>query len=149
MTVESPSSRQKVNIAPDCGAEAAQRGLSQMANAMSGSSILKIANEIRELLGRGVDVANLTVGDFSPSEFPIPTRLTQELLSAVGEGDTNYPPSAGVWDLRDAVRNYIRRTQGLDYPLEGVAIVSGGRPTLYSTFRLLTDPGDKVVFPVP
>jgi len=120
-----------------------------MANAMSGSSILNIANEIRELLGRGVDVANLTVGDFSPSEFPIPTRLTQELLSAVGEGDTNYPPSAGVWDLRDAVRNYIRRTQGLDYPLEGVAIVSGGRPTLYSTFRLLTDPGDKVVFPVP
>jgi aspartate aminotransferase len=37
----------------------------------------------------------------------------------------------------------------MDYPLECFTIVSGGRPSLYGTYRLLVDPGDLVVFPVP
>ncbi|RMH05469.1 MAG: aminotransferase class I/II-fold pyridoxal phosphate-dependent enzyme [Planctomycetota bacterium] len=120
-----------------------------MAKSMVGSSILVIANEIRDLLARGVEVANMTVGDFDPCEFPIPERLRELLLEAVEEGDTNYPPPAGLTELRQAVRRHIARTQGLDYPLDGIAIVSGGRPSLYSTYRLLVDPDDLVVVPVP
>jgi len=145
--VDSPA--KLVRISAECGDIVAARGLSTMAKSMAGSSILQIANEIRELLGRGENVANMTVGDFSPREFPIPTRLTQELLAAVGHGDTNYPPPAGIWDLREAVRLHIARTQNMEYPLEAITIVSGGRPTLYSTYRLLVDPGELVLCPLP
>jgi aspartate aminotransferase len=138
-----------VRIPSDCGDAAAKRGFSAMAKSMTGSSILKISSEIRELLGRGIDVADMTVGDFSTREFPIPARLTQELLSAVGHGDSNYPPPAGLWELREAVRQHIARTQNMEYPLEAINIVSGGRPTLYSTYRLLVDPGELVLCPVP
>ncbi|MDP6128663.1 MAG: pyridoxal phosphate-dependent aminotransferase [Planctomycetota bacterium] len=147
MTVKSP--QQLVRIPNDCGSLVAERGFSTMAQSMVGSSILKVGNEIRELLGKGVDVANMTVGDFSPTQFPIPPQLTQELLAAIGKGDTNYPPPAGLWELRDAVRQHIARTQGLEYPMEGITIVSGGRPTLYSTYRLLVNPGELVLFPLP
>ncbi len=120
-----------------------------MAQAMVGSSILVIANEIRALLAQGVDVANMTVGDFDPREFPIPERYQELLKEAVEEGDTNYPPPAGLLELRQAVQKHIARTQDLEYPLDGIAIVSGGRPALYSTYRLLVDPGELVLFPVP
>lgn len=120
-----------------------------MADAMRASSILTIANEIREMKAAGKDVANLTVGDFSPDLFPIPEELKSYIQDSLDRGETNYPPPAGDPRLREAVREYVKRTQGLDYPLECFTIVSGGRPALYGTYRLLVDPGELVVFPVP
>jgi len=120
-----------------------------MASSMVGSSILKIANEIRELKEDGITVADMTVGDFSPAEFPIPDKFREYLVEAINAGCTNYPHAAGEMDLRVAVKEHLMRTQGLDYPIDGIAIVSGGRPSLYSTYRLLVDPGELVVFPVP
>lgn len=138
-----------IRIPSDCGEEAARRGFSHMASSMVGSSILKVANEIRALKEQGVAVADMTVGDFSPAEFPIAETYAQYLTEAIQEGDTNYPPSAGEHELRTAVKEHILRTLGLDYPIDGICIVSGGRPSLYATYRLLVDPGELVLFPVP
>lgn len=138
-----------LRIPADCGAEAAQRGLSAMARAMAPSSILTIANEIRELKESGATVADMTVGDFSPAQFPIPSRLRELVEEELEAGRTNYPPSQGEKSLREAVREHLIETQGLDYPLDGIVIVGGGRPALYSVYRVLLDPGDLVVFPVP
>jgi aspartate aminotransferase len=138
-----------IRIPSDIGSEEAQRGLSHMASSMAGSSILRIAGEIRNMLDRGEKVANLTVGDFSPKQFPIPQRFAEYLSEAIEDGHTNYPPSNGIPDLRAAVKEYFMSTQGLDYPIEGIAIVSGGRPSLYATYQLLVDPGELVIFPTP
>lgn len=138
-----------LRIPADCGAEEAQRGLSEMARAMSASSILVIANEIRELKERGVPVADMTVGDFAPEQFPIPERLRELLDEELAAGRTNYPPPPGERALREAVRERIAETQGLDYPLDGIGIVGGGRPALYSVYRVLLDPGELVLYPVP
>ena len=116
---------------------------------MRASTILTIANDIRALQAAGTPVANMTVGDFLPSQFPIPEELAQGVQIAIQEGNTNYPPAAGLLELRKAVRQHVFRTQGLDYPIEAFTIVSGGRPSLYTTYRLLVDPGDCVLFPVP
>jgi aspartate aminotransferase len=138
-----------IRIPSDIGADAAKRGLSHMASSMSGSSILRIAQEIRNMIERGEEVANLTVGDFSPKQFPIPEIFRDYLNDAINSGHTNYPPSAGTPDLRAAVKEYFMRNHNLDYPIDGVAIVSGGRPSLYAAYQLLVDPGELVLFPVP
>ncbi|MBC8405135.1 MAG: aminotransferase class I/II-fold pyridoxal phosphate-dependent enzyme [Planctomycetes bacterium] len=138
-----------ISISAECGDDAATRGLSTMANAMRASSILTIANDIRELIAAGADVANLTVGDFAPDQFPIPERLRDSIQASLQRGQTNYPPPAGNPELRQAVRDYVKRTQGMDYPLECFTILGGGRPALYATYRLIMDPGELVVFPVP
>jgi len=138
-----------IRIPTDCGADVARRGFSHMASSMVGSSILKIANEIRALQERDIEVADLTVGDFAPAQFPVPEALGRYLIEAIEEGCTNYPPSAGEMELRLAVKEHMMATQNLDYPVEGIAIVSGGRPSLFSTYALLVDPGELVLFPVP
>jgi len=137
------------HISPDCGDEDAARGFSSMANAMEGSAILKIAQEIRDLKASGVEVTDMTVGDFSPKEFPAPSLLLDRIQHYVSQGAVNYPPARGELTLRKAIRATFLREQGIEYPIESILVVSGGRPSLYSVYRLLTDPGDLVVCPVP
>ncbi|MFI5244848.1 MAG: pyridoxal phosphate-dependent aminotransferase, partial [Gemmatimonadales bacterium] len=122
---------------------------SQMAGGLVASEILKIAAEIRGLIRAGNAICNLTVGDFDPAQFPIPERLRTGITKALEAGETNYPPSDGMQELRQAVQRYYRRELGLEYPLESVLIAGGARPLIYSTYRAVVDPGDRVVYPLP
>jgi aspartate aminotransferase len=127
----------------------AERSLSQLTRGVTGSEILKIGAEIRALKAAGHSICNLTVGDFDPAQFPIPDQLRDGVLQALAAGHTNYPPSDGMLELRQAVAEFYATHLGLPYPVESVLIASGARPLLYGTYRTLVDPGDLVVFPVP
>ncbi|HYC52884.1 MAG TPA: aminotransferase class I/II-fold pyridoxal phosphate-dependent enzyme [Gemmatimonadaceae bacterium] len=122
---------------------------SLLAEGLIGSPILKIAAEVRALVANGAEVCNLTVGDFAPSEFPVPEVLSRELAAAVQRGETNYPPSAGMPALRKAIAEFCERRLGLPTATENVLVASGARPLIYAAYRILADPGEKVVFPVP
>ena len=130
-------------------AEKGQRRIAEMASGLIGSEILKIAAEIRTRAATGKAICNLTVGDFAPSQFPIPAALRDNILAALANGETNYPPASGVQDLRDAVSRFYARELGLDYPSSSVLIAGGARPLIYGVYRAVVDPGDKVVYPVP
>ena len=127
----------------------APRRDSLLAEGLIGSPILKIAAEVRAFAATGQKVCNLTVGDFSPSEFPVPKLLSQALSDAVQHGETNYPPSSGMPGLRKAVATFCERRLGLKTEPDNVLITSGARPLIYAAYRILADPGEKVVFPVP
>ncbi|MBC8068402.1 MAG: aminotransferase class I/II-fold pyridoxal phosphate-dependent enzyme [Deltaproteobacteria bacterium] len=120
-----------------------------MASGLVGSEILKIAAEIRTRMRDGKRICNLTVGDFAPSEFPIPDELREGVIAALVAGETNYPPASGVQELREAVSRFYTRELGLDYPASSILIAGGARPLIYGTYRAVVDPGDKVVYPVP
>lgn len=120
-----------------------------MARGLIGSEILRISAEIREHVAQGRKVCNLTVGDFNPREFPIPEGLSAHIATALQAGETNYPPSDGVLELRQAVQLFYERALGLKYPLDGIVIAGGARPVIYATFRAVVDPGETVIFPVP
>lgn len=126
-----------------------EQRLSAMAHGLIGSEILRISGEIRALVAAGREVCDLTVGDFSPSQFPIPERLRTALLAAVARGETNYPPAPGLMELRRAIAAWYARELGLDYPAESVLVTSGSRPGIYGAFRTLVDPGERVVYSVP
>jgi aspartate aminotransferase len=123
--------------------------LSALARGVVGSEILRIAAEIRALKAKGAQICNLTVGDFDPAQFPVPSMLLQGVHDALAAGHTNYPPSDGVLALREAVARYYTRSLGLTYPVESVLVTGGARPLLYGSYRTVIDPGDVVVYPVP
>ena len=128
--------------------EVSQR-FSLLAEGLIGSPILKIAGEVRALMAQGAKICNLTVGDFAPSEFPVPEMLSRELAAAVQRGETNYPPSTGMPALRKAVVEFCARRLGLKTETDGVLITAGARPLIYGVYRVVVDPGERVVFPVP
>src|SRR5256885_15353539 len=104
----------------DLPGEDPRLGLCTMARGLIGSEILRIASEIRAAKGRGDKICDLTVGDFSSREFPIPDKLREGVVRALAAGETNYPPADGVTRLREAVRDFYRSRLSLEVPLESV-----------------------------
>jgi aspartate aminotransferase len=123
--------------------------LSSLAQGLTGSEVLKIASEVRALTASGRSVANLTVGDFSPSEFRIPRLLESLIAENLAAGQTNYPPSDGTLELRRSVMDLMREDFGLDYPLESTLIAGGSRPIIFAAYAAVVDRGDKVIYPTP
>ena len=123
--------------------------VSVLAQTLKGSEIIKIGGEINELKRKGENIANLTIGDFDPSIYPIPTGLKQGIIDAYHANHTNYPPAEGVTVLRENISAFLHERFHLDYSINQILISGGSRPLIYATYLALVDPGDKVVFPTP
>ncbi|WP_226929924.1 pyridoxal phosphate-dependent aminotransferase [Hymenobacter siberiensis] len=123
--------------------------VSKMAAGLIGSEIIRIGNQVSEQVRQGANICNLTIGDFDSKIFPIPTGLTAGIIAAYQAGMTNYPPAAGMGELRDSVSAFLKIRQGLEYGPNDILIAGGSRPLIYATYRALLDEGDKAIFPLP
>jgi aspartate aminotransferase len=124
--------------------------VSQMAETLIASEIIKLAGEINEKIKQGEQIYNLTIGDFDPNIFPIPKELEEEIIKAYREHATNYPPADGLLETRQAVSKFLNERQGLEYnPQNEILIAAGARPLIYATYQTLVQPSDTVIFPVP
>ncbi|WP_299287999.1 aminotransferase class I/II-fold pyridoxal phosphate-dependent enzyme [uncultured Mucilaginibacter sp.] len=122
---------------------------SNLAHNLHGSEIIKIAAEINELKRKGEQIANLTIGDFDSSIFPIPEELKNLIIKAYEAHQTNYPPADGVLELRESVSKFLKESFNLDYGTNEIIISGGSRPLIYAIYLALVNEGEKVVFPSP
>jgi aspartate aminotransferase len=122
---------------------------SNLAHNLHGSEIIKIAGEINELKKKGEQIANLTIGDFDSSIFPIPEELQQLIIKAYEAHQTNYPPADGVLELRESVSKFLKESFELEYATQKIIISGGSRPLIYAIYLALVNEGEKVVFPSP
>jgi aspartate aminotransferase len=123
--------------------------LSYLAENLIGSEIVRLGGEIREMIRKGEQIYNFTVGDFDPAIFPIPKGLEDLIIDAYRKHFTNYPAAEGNLDLREAIAVFLRDRELLVYEPGEILVASGGRPLIYSLFRTLVDRGDKVIYAVP
>ncbi|WP_449435829.1 pyridoxal phosphate-dependent aminotransferase [Pedobacter steynii] len=123
--------------------------VSVLANTLIGSEIIKIGNEVNDMKRKGAQIANLTIGDFDPSIFPIPAELKEEIIDAYHHNHTNYPPADGILPLRETVVEILRDRYSLNYSVSDILVAGGSRPLIYATYLALIDPGDKVIYPAP
>lgn len=123
--------------------------LSNLAETLIGSEIVRLGNAINERKAIGEQIYNYTIGDFDPSIFPIPTEYEEAIIKAYQAHRTNYPPADGLLILRNTIADLFRRVEQIDYKNDEVLIASGGRPLIYSLFKAIVDKGDKVIYTVP
>lgn len=123
--------------------------VSEMAETLIGSEIIKLAAEINEKIHKGEKIYNYTIGDFDPNIFPIPAELNEAIIKAYREHHTNYPAANGMVELRKAAAEFLHEKQKQSFTPDEVLISAGARPLIYAVYTTLLDPGDTVVFPVP
>ena len=123
--------------------------VSKLAQNLRGSEIIKIAGEINELKRQGQNIANLTIGDFDSSIYPIPAPLKAGIIEAYDANQTNYPAADGMLNLRESVSEFLKKRYDLDYKPNQILISGGSRPLIYSIYLAVVNPGEKVVFPTP
>lgn len=123
--------------------------LSQLAETLIGSEIVKLGGDIREKISRGEKIYNYTVGDFDPAIFPIPKELEDEIISAYRQHFTNYPAAEGNLDLREAISHFIEEREDLKFSVDEILVASGGRPLIHALYYSVCDAGDKIIYAAP
>lgn len=102
--------------------------------------------ETMSALARELGAINL--GQGFPDEPP-PPALVEALARATAERSNQYPPMAGVPELRDAVAAYYARTQGLTLAREQVIVTSGATEALAAAVLTIVNAGDEVILFAP
>ena len=95
------------------------RGLAQ-------SATMAVSQRSREMKAEGKKVYRLGLGQ---SPFPIPDSVAQALRDNAHQND--YLPPLGLPALREAVAEYHRRNDGLDFQAENVIIGPGSKELMF------------------
>ncbi len=74
-----------------------------------------------------------------------PPELIEAAARALREKSSQYPPGAGLPELRDAVGDFYRRRQGLHIAREDVIVTSGATEAIAASILALAGPGDEVI----
>ena len=98
-----------------------------------------------EMSGLARTLGAVNLGQGFP-DSPGPEAIRAKAADAVLNGYNQYPPMAGIPELREAVAAHYARHQGLDldWPAE-VTVTSGATEALAAAFFGLIEPGDEVI----
>lgn len=121
--------------------------ISSIAASLNDSATLAVVEKARQLRARGVDVISFGAGE---PDFPTPNHITRAAIEALQQGDTKYvSPVAGKEKLREAICEYTRRYDRVEYQPSQVCVTCGAKDAIHLTLAALVDPGDEVIIPVP
>jgi aspartate aminotransferase len=90
------------------------------------SATLAINEKSAELRREGRKIYRLGLGQ---SPFPVPDPVVEVLRARAGEKD--YLPVKGLYELREAVAGYHRRSQGIEATADDVLIAPGSKELMF------------------
>lgn len=100
--------------------------------------------DLLEELGDGI---SLGVGE---PDFVTPWHIRDAGIYSLERGHTKYTSNAGMLQLRREIAAYLKRRFDLDYEYNGQILVTvGGSEAIDLSMRVILQPGDEVIVPVP
>src|SRR5687768_17023440 len=101
----------------------------------------------RELREARRDVLPLTTG---APDFDTPPHVIQAAKRAMAAGDTKYTDPGGTPELKEAVRQKLKRENGLDYTASSEIIIgSGAKQVVFNALLSTLEEGVEIVVPAP
>jgi N-succinyldiaminopimelate aminotransferase len=98
-----------------------------------------------EMSALAVATGSVNLGQGFP-DYPGPPEVLEAARAAIGTPADQYPPGAGVPELRAAITEHQERFQGLTYdPATEVLVTAGATEALSAALLALLDTGDEVV----
>jgi len=94
------------------------------------------------------DGSRINLGQGSPDDNG-PASLREAAARALIERSNQYPPSAGLPELRAALAAFYRRTQGLALTPDDFVVTSGATEALAAAILAVVTPGDEVLLFAP
>lgn len=99
-----------------------------------------------ELQRAGRDIINLGIGQ---PDFPTPPHVVEAAIKALRDGHHGYTPSTGILPLREAIAADYGRRHGVDVSPDLVAVVPGGKVTMFAAILMFGEPGAEILYPDP
>ncbi|MGK7344718.1 MAG: pyridoxal phosphate-dependent aminotransferase [Candidatus Nitrospinota bacterium M3_3B_026] len=110
------------------------------------SATMEITAKAKAMRAEGIDVIGFGAGE---PDFDTPEFVKQAAIEALEAGKTKYTDVAGLPELRDALVEYYRRAEGLEYKREETIFSMGGKHALFNIFQAILSEGDEVIIPTP
>ena len=123
-----------------------KNSVAERMNLLHTESAFKILARANALEAQGKSVVHLEIGQ---PDFKTPRNIIEAAYKAMNEGKTGYTPTPGVIPLRETIARYCESYKGLKTCAEEIVVVPGGKPVMFFTMLMLTQPGDEVIFPNP
>jgi aspartate aminotransferase len=120
--------------------------LSQRIQAVQPSPTLAIQAKAKALKAAGERVLSLAAGE---PDFPTPEHIREACIRALQAGHTGYTPSAGIPELRAAVRRRFQSDLDLRYEDNEVTVCCGAKQCLFNAFMSSLDPGSEAIVQAP
>lgn len=116
--------------------------LAQRVVRMGESETLRMAQKARELITKGIQVINLSLGE---PDFDTPAHIKEAAVQALAEGYTKYTPVAGLQVLREAIRDKFKRDNNLHFDINQIVVSNGAKQSLANVMLALLDEGDEAI----
>jgi aspartate/methionine/tyrosine aminotransferase len=86
---------------------------------------------------------------FGETDLVTPPFIRQAAIQALEEGRTFYTNARGILPLREAIRDFHKRTSGADIGLERITVPGGAMLAVVSALQMCCETGDNVVIVSP
>jgi aspartate aminotransferase len=99
-----------------------------------------------DLAAQGRDIVSLGIGQ---PDFPTPPHIVEAAAKALRDGHHGYTPALGILPLREAVARDLHRRFQVEVDPGLVAIVPGGKVTMFAAIMMFGEPGVDILYPDP
>jgi len=120
--------------------------LSKRITELTESQTLAMAARSRELIAKGIDVINLSLGE---PDFLTPEHVREAGKQAIDQGYSFYTPVAGYAETREAVVKKLARDNSLHYVADQIVTSTGAKQSIINVLLCLLNPGDEIIIPTP
>ncbi len=120
--------------------------LSDHINKIGVSPTMKIAQAAKELLSKGENLIDLSVGE---PDFPTPQNIKNAAIRALENDFTKYTINSGTIELREAISKKLRDENGLDYGINEIIVSAGAKQCVFNAIQAIVYTGDEVIIPAP
>src|SRR5690625_3421199 len=120
--------------------------VSNLVSSISPSNTLEINNKTQEMIKKGLDVINLSLGE---PDFDTNAAVANEGMQAIKLGYTKYTAAQGMVELRAKIVSKLKRDNQLQYNIDEILISNGGKQALFIAFMTILQQNDEVIIPKP
>lgn len=120
---------------------------SDTANALQSASISYVTQSADALRREGKEVLVFSIGR---PDFDTPEHIKMAAKEAMDKGAVHYTHNRGILPLREAIAEYLKQQNGLDYdPNTEIMVTAGAQEALMLCMHATLNPGDEVLLPSP
>jgi len=120
--------------------------LTKRINSLNESITIAISTLAAELKAEGKDVISFSAGE---PDFGTPEVIKEEAKKAIDDGFTRYTAVPGIPELLEAIKEKLKRDNGLEYKTSQIIASNGAKHSLFNLFQAMIEEGDEVIIPAP
>ena len=121
-------------------------GISKKAAGIAPSATLALNAKVIAMKAAGENVVGFASGE---PDFDTPVTIRDAAKWALDNGKTRYTAASGMAELRNAIKDKLKRENGLDYDASQIVVSNGAKHAIFNSFFALLDDGDEVIIPTP